>query len=83
MLRHKYHKKATHFFLIFEVHWTLNRDLKPDIFIGYTLIGVTAVRLLRNRLAIIENTRNITNIKLDNALQSGSRLDIGPISYKW
>lgn len=49
----------------------------------YSGLGVRAVRWLGNRLAIIQNTRNLTNIKPANAPQSGSGLDIGSISYEW
>ena len=51
--------------------------------IEYSGLGVRAVRWLGNRLAIIQNTRNLTNIKPANAPQSGSGLDIGSISYEW
>lgn len=34
-------------------------------------------------MAIIQNTRNLINIKSTNALQSGSGLDIGLICYEW
>ena len=49
----------------------------------YSGLGVHAVRWLGNRLAIIQNTRNLTNIKPANAPQSGFGLDIGSISYEW
>ena len=51
--------------------------------VEYSGLGVRAVRWLGNRLAIIQNTRNLTNIKPANAPQSGSGLDIGSISYEW
>lgn len=43
----------------------------------YSGFGVTAVRWLGNRLSIIQNTRNITNIKPSNALHRGSVVEIG------
>ena len=49
----------------------------------YSGLGVHAVRWLGNRLAIIQNTRNLTNIKPANAPQSGFGLDIGSIPYEW
>lgn len=51
--------------------------------VEYSGLGVHAVRWLGNRLAIIQNTRNLTNIKPANAPQSGFGLDIGSISYEW
>ena len=43
----------------------------------YFGLGAHAVRLLGNRLAIIQNTRNLTKVKPANTPQSGFGLDIG------
>ena len=50
--------------------------------IEYSGHDVHAVRWLGNQLAIIQSTRNFTNIKPANAPQSGSGLGIGSISYE-
>ena len=49
----------------------------------YSGLDVHAVRRSGNRLAIIQNTRNLTEVKPAKAPQSGSGLDIGSTSYRW
>ena len=61
----------------------MSSDKEDSELLEYSGLGVHAVRWLGNRLAIIQNTRNLTNIKPANAPQSGSGLDIGSISYEW
>ena len=53
-----------------------------DLF-EYSGLDVHAVRGFGNRLASVQNTRNLTKVKPANAPQSGSGLDIGSISYEW
>ena len=49
--------------------------------IEYSGDGVHTVRWLGNRLIIIQNTRNFTNIKSANIPYSGAGIDIGEIIY--